>query len=247
MVNYKVIVSYDGTRYKGWQHLGEGELTIQDTLESAIKNVLDYTVQIHGSGRTDAGVHAKGQVFNMKVPFRITDEFQKGVNAALPDDIRILSVERTNGNFHARYSTVKKVYCYYIDTNEKQSVFQRKYTYHFPHVLDLEAMQKAKNNLIGKHDFSSFTDDKMSEKDKIRVLEWIKIKEKKGIITLTYCGDGFLQHMVRILTGTLLEVGQGRRKPEEIPMILEKKERAAAGFLVPAKGLFLDTVYYLEK
>lgn len=247
MVNYKVIVSYDGTRYKGWQHLGRGELTIQDTLEEAIKNVLDYTVQIHGSGRTDAGVHAKGQVFSMKVPFRLTDEFQEKVNEKLPEDIRILSVERAAGKFHARYSAAKKTYCYYVDTNEKQSVFQRKYTYHFPYELDLKAMEKAKNSLIGTHDFSSFTDDKIPEKDKIRMLESIEIKENRGIISIVYCGDGFLQHMVRILTGTLLEVGEGKRKPEEVSVILNKKERAAAGFLVPAKGLFLEKVYYVEK
>ncbi len=249
MVNYKVVVSYDGTRYKGWQKLGRGELTIQGVIENAIKEVLHYEVEIHGSGRTDAGVHAKGQVFSMKVPFRLAEDFILQVNSKLPEDIKIICMERVSGSFHARYSAVGKKYSYYVDVGDKSDVFRRKYVYHFPNELNVEVIEKAIGYLLGTHDFSSFTNEKSSEKDKVRTIESIQIKmiSKRGkerLIFFEYCGDGFLQHMVRILTGTLLEVGQGKKKPEEIKKILEKKERAAAGFMVPASGLFLEEVYY---
>ncbi len=244
MVNYKIVVSYDGTRYKGWQRLGKGELTIQDMLENTIMEVIRFQAEIHGSGRTDAGVHARGQVFSMKVPFRLAEDFMENVNSILPEDIRLQRVERVSGSFHARYSAVGKTYGYYVDTGEKPRVFERKYNYHFPQEIDLSAMQKAATYLIGTHDFSSFTDQKSEEKDCIRTIEHIQIGECDGLFSFQYYGDGFLQHMVRILTGTLLEVGQGKRSPEEIKVILDKKERAAAGFMVPAKGLFLEKVDY---
>ncbi len=262
MVNYKVLVSYDGTRYKGWQRLGNGELTIQYVLEKAIESVIRYQAEIHGSGRTDAGVHATGQVFHMKVPFHLSDDFLLKVNESLPEDIRCLQMERVPGDFHARYSAAGKKYCYYVDIGEKSNVFRRKYVYHFPYELDLEAMRRAAESLLGTHDFSAFTDDKSTEKDKVRTIDEIQIQllrkpymDGKGdfrsgkgrIFVFMYRGDGFLQHMVRILTGTLLEVGQGKKNPEEIEKILAKKERAAAGFMVPAKGLFLEKVDYKKQ
>lgn len=247
MRNYKFVVAYDGSRYKGWQRLGQGELTIQDLLEDRISSVLHYRVEIHGSGRTDAGVHAKGQTANMKLPFLLCKDFLARVNEVLPEDIRILQVQRVDGNFHARYSATGKLYKYHVDTKEKPDVFSRKYVYHFPYKLDVPAMKIAAEYVKGKHDFTSFTDDKTMDKDKVRTIYDIQIKETDGMIRFSYDGDGFLQHMVRILTGTLLEVGQGKIQPEDIKQILEKKERALAGFMVPAKGLFLEEVYYLEK
>ncbi len=244
MKNYKGIVSYDGARYKGWQRLGRGELTIQDTLEEAIRESLHCNVEIHGSGRTDAGVHARGQVFSMKVPCLLSEDFVWKINQKLPEDIRLLHIERVQGSFHARYSAIGKKYRYYVDTREKQGVFLRKYSCHFPYELDWNAMEIAKSYLVGTHDFSSFTDDKSLEKEKIRTIESISIEKRQGMLVFQYEGDGFLQHMVRILTGTLLEVGQGKKAPEDMKIILEKKERAAAGFMVPAKGLFLEEVYY---
>lgn len=246
MRNYKIIVSYDGTRYKGWQRLGSGETTIQDVLESVLSEMLQHKIEIHGSGRTDAGVHARGQVFSVKLPFSLSENFIEKANQRLPEDIRLLSAKRIQGGFHARYSAVGKKYHYYVDTKEKPGVFRRKYAYHFPYELDLNAMEEAKLYMLGRHDFSSFTDDKSLEKNKVRTIESIQIDTSNGVFTFQYCGDGFLQHMVRILTGTLLEVGQGKREPDDIKRIFEKKERAAAGFMVPAKGLFLEEVYYLE-
>lgn len=244
MKNYKMVLSYDGSRYKGWQRLGNGEATIQETVENALENVLGVRVEIHGSGRTDAGVHARRQVASMKVPFAIKQDFQTLMNRMLPEDIKVLHVEQVAGNFHARYNATQKTYCYFVDTNEKADVFKRKYKYHFPYKIDVVKMKRAAAYLVGVHDFSSFTDDKTEEKDKIRTIKEIRITGKNGQVEFVYCGDGFLQHMVRILTGTLLEVGRGDMQPEEVLRILKGKERAKAGFLVPAKGLFLDTVEY---
>lgn len=244
MRNYKMVFSYDGSRYNGWQKLGMGELTVQETLENVIEKVLGYPVEIHGSGRTDAGVHAYGQTVSMKIPFLLKESFKQDLNQRLPEDIRLLQIEQVPGNFHARYSASGKIYRYVVDTNEKPNVFTRKYVYYFPQEVNVRAMKEAAQYLIGTHDFSSFTDDKTVEKVKIRTIYEIEICECNGRIEFVYHGDGFMQHMVRILTGTLLEVGTGKRRPEEIPWVLEKKERAKAGFMVPAKGLFLENVDY---
>lgn len=243
MANYKLVFSYDGSRYKGWQKLGNQELTIQGIIEQAISKLLSCPVEIHGSGRTDGGVHAKGQVANMKIPFLLKDNFRELLNENLPEDISLLAVEKVEGSFHARYSATGKTYCYYVDLNEKASVFSRKYTYHFPKNVDMQQLEKGAEKLIGRNDYSSFTDDK-TEKDKVRSIYKIEVFEKDGILEFVYQGDGFLQHMVRILTGTLLEVGVGKISPEDIPEILAAKERAKAGFMAPAKGLFLESVDY---
>ena len=243
MANYKLVLSYDGSRYKGWQKLGRNELTIQGIVEETIEKVLNCKVEIHGSGRTDAEVHARGQVANMKSPFLLKETFRDELNAKLPEDIRLVEVARVPGEFHARYSATSKEYRYCVDTNEKQSVFTRKYTCHYPENLDVALMKMAVGYLKGTHDFTSFTDDK-TEKDKIRTIYNIQIIEKNGILEFVYSGDGFLQHMVRILSGTLLEIGSGKMKPEELKYVLESKERAKAGFMAPAKGLFLEKVDY---
>ena len=245
MFNYKMVFSYDGSRYKGWQKLGGNELTIQGTIEKAISVVLDYPVEIHGSGRTDGNVHANGQVANAKIPFGLKEDFLEQTNKLLPEDIQMLEVERVSNQFHARYSAVEKTYRYYVDTNEKANVFKRKYRYHYPEKLDKRAMEHAAKYLIGTKDFSSFTDDK-SEKDKVRTIYEIQILENAGVYEFVYVGDGFLQHMIRIVTGTLLEIGSGKRQPEELAKIIESKERAKAGFMTPGKGLFLDKVKYDE-
>jgi tRNA pseudouridine38-40 synthase len=243
MNNYKMVLAYDGSRYSGWQKLGKGELTIQGILEQTLKDILGTKIEIQGSGRTDAGVHARGQVANFKTVKVLQPIFRDVLNEKLPEDIRVLALEKVSGSFHSRYSAKAKRYKYYVDTNEKANVFQRKYTCQYPKKLDFDNIRKAAMYLCGTHDFSSFTDDK-SEKDKVRTISQIEITEEKGILCFTYDGDGFLQHMVRILTGTLLEVGSGEKAAEDIPKTLEAKERAQAGFMVPAKGLFLDKVEY---
>lgn len=243
MKNYKMILAYDGSRYSGWQRLGKGELTIQGILEEKIEELLGAKVEIHGSGRTDAGVHARGQVANFKIPFELSDGFKEKINAILPEDLRVMKLEEVPTTFHSRYRARGKIYKYYVDSSEKANVFSRKYTCHYPEVLDLKAMEQGADSLCGTHDFTSFTDDK-TEKDKERTIYRISITEEKGIYCFAYHGDGFLQHMVRILTGTLLEVGTGKKRPEDLNKILEQKERAKAGFMAPAKGLFLEEVEY---
>lgn len=247
MRNYKMVFSYDGSRYKGWQKLGMGELTIQGILENVIGKLLSYPVEIHGSGRTDAGVHAHGQTVSMKIPFSLEESFKQDLNQRLPEDIRLQQIEQMSGSFHARYCARGKTYRYVIDTNEKPDVFTRKYVYHFPQEVNVGAMKEAAQYLIGTHDFSSFTDDRLVGKVKVRTIYEITLCESNGRIEVVYHGDGFMQHMVRILTGTLLEVGIGKRRPEEIMWVLEQKERAKAGFMVPAKGLFLENVDYEEQ
>ena len=184
MANYKLVISYDGSRYKGWQKLGSHEPTIQELVEEAIGIVLNCQVEIHGSGRTDAGVHAKGQVANVKIPFLVKESFRDEVNEKLPEDICILEVIKVSEGFHARYSAAGKEYRYYVDRKEKPSVFYRKYACHFPEKLDVDVMRAAVAYLTGTHDFTSFTDDK-TDKDKVRTIYDIQILEKNGLLEFT--------------------------------------------------------------
>lgn len=244
MRNYKMIVSYDGTRYKGWQRLSTGEATIQGIIEATLSAEVGYEVKIHGSGRTDGGVHAKGQVANVKISRKIEEEtFLEGLNQNLPKDIRIINVSLVTNNFHSRYGAKGKHYSYTIDTGEKPNVFMRKYAYSFTDFLDLEKMQQGANVLVGTHDFEAFS-DKKDDKSSIRTIYNITIKQKKNILRIDYYGNGFLNHMVRILTGTLLQVGSGQKEIGDINKALETKERIDAGYMAAAKGLCLEEVYY---
>ena len=203
--------------------------------------------RICGSGRTDAGVHARGQTASVVLHGKAEDGFfTEKVNKLLPPDIRIREAGLEKNGFHARKSAVGKRYVYQIDTDEKPDVFDRRYTYHFPKKLDIAAMQQAAELLTGTHEFAAYTDkkDEMSTK---RTIYAIMVGGQGGRINIQYEGAGFLYHMVRILTGTLLEVGMGTRRIESVTIALEAKDRTKAGFLAPARGLFLDEVYYKEK
>lgn len=243
MKNYKMVLSYDGTAYKGWQRLGDTEKTIQGILENTISEIIGEDVEIIGSGRTDAGVHARGQVANFRVLRELDIFFLDKLNRALPEDIQVLSLVQVPDDFHSRYAAVAKRYKYYVNVAERPSVFDRKYVYHLPCDMDTDAMRQAIKCLIGTHDFSAFTDDK-TDRSKVRTIHDIQIRENQGNIEFEYYGDGFMMHMIRILTGTLLEVGMGQKMAEDVPVILREKKRENAGFLVPAKGLFLEKVDY---
>lgn len=244
MRNYKITLEYDGSRYQGWQRQKLTTMTIQEIIEQAISEVTAYPVEIKGSGRTDAGVHAKGQTASLRLSGKVSEEsFVQAVNEKLPEDIRIKGAELVKGSFHARHSAVGKCYSYCIDIREKADVFSRRYTYHHAQKLDMERMQKAATYLEGTFDYLAFT-DKKEEKSAVRTINKIQICRKEDKITLLYFGSGFLYHMVRILTGTLIQVGEGEKSPEEILGILASKERAQAGFLAPAQGLCLEEVYY---
>ena len=215
MRTYKLTIAYDGTRYQGWQRQVNTDRTIQGILERAISEQAGYPVEIDGSGRTDAGVHASGQTASV-VLSGITSEsfFTEEINRILPEDIRILEADLVKSGFHARKSAVGKVYEYRIDTGTKPDVFQRRYCFHFPHELDLDIMRRAAEKLKGTHEFAGYT-DKKDEKSTKRTIYDIIVSGQGSGVTIRYEGTGFLYHMVRILTGTLLEAGLHQRTVQD--------------------------------
>lgn len=244
MRTYKLTIAYDGTRYRGWQRQANTDRTIQGILETVISNAAGCSVEVNGSGRTDAGVHARGQTASVVLPGKVSPGFfTEKMNEVLPADIRIRQADLVRNGFHARKNAVWKVYEYHIDTGQKPDVFRRRYCYHFPHRTDLERMRKTAEHIIGTYDFAGFTDKKNEISTKRTIYDIIVSGQGSGV-TIRYEGTGFLYHMVRILTGTLLEAGTYRRTPESVREVLKTKDRGQAGFLAPARGLFLQEVHY---
>lgn len=246
MSNYKLTIAYDGTRYNGWQKQGNTDKTIQGKIEAVISIFANEPVEISGAGRTDAGVHAKGQAANVQLKKKgCEEELLRYLNEYLPEDICILSAEEVPERFHARLSAKGKHYRYCICNNtEHPDLFMRKYEEYVKEPLDIRAMRTAAAYFIGEHDFSSFCSNKHMKKSKVRNVTDIKITKEADKITLDFYGDGFLYNMVRIITGTLIEVGQGKRRPEDIPEMIEAKDRQAAGMTASARGLYLMEVFY---
>lgn len=245
MRNFKFILQYEGTRYQGWQRQDSTENTIQGKLEKLLTLMCGEKVEVQGSGRTDAGVHAYGQVANAHMNTDMTaEEIQNYMNEYLPEDIGVVAVTEVPERFHSRLNAKGKTYCYQVINSKIPQVFLRKFAYVVEESLDLEAMRKAAGYLTGTHDFKSFTSTKKGKKSTVRTITDISFEKEGDLIKIIYRGDGFLYHMVRILTGTLLEVGLGKRKPEDIPEILTALDREKAGVLVPAKGLTLVEVRY---
>lgn len=253
MFSYKCTVSYEGTRYNGWQKQGNTANTIQEKIESVLSKMIAAPVEIAASGRTDAGVHALGQVFHFHCQQQLYetdngDDFLKAFNSYLPKDIRILAIARCNNRFHARLHATQKTYQYRIDISPYGNLFLRNTSHHIATALDVEAMKKGADYLLGTHDFKSFCSNKRMKKSSVRTLYEIKITtdSTNQLLLLTYTGDGFLYNMVRILSGTLIEIGLGLRNPDDIPSILTGCDRGLAGHTAPAKGLFLLSVKYPE-
>lgn len=245
MQNYKLTLQYDGSRYNGWQRQGNTENTIQGKLNEIIGRYLGEEIDIAGSGRTDAGVHAYGQVANFKTNKCLDKErFLVDINSFLPHDIRIVKVESVDERFHARLSAVSKTYEYVIDNGFVADVFARKYAYRVDAPLDVEKMRAAAGLLTGTHDYVSFCGNKKFKKSSVRTVTEISITEADGKIRISFSGNGFLQNMVRIMAGTLIEAGLGKRKPETMRDILEARSREAAGMMAPPEGLFLKEVEY---
>lgn len=245
-MNYRLLLKYDGTKLNGWQKQGNTDNTIQGKLESILERMYGEKIEVHGSGRTDAGVHALGQVANFHAPaVFLPEEIQNTLNEYLSKDIRVLQAEAAEERFHARLSAKGKTYEYRIDNGKTADPFVRKYTMREAAPLDLNAMREAAVYFLGTHDFKSFCANKKMKKSTVRTITKIQIEEKDGIVSICYHGNGFLYNMVRILTGTLIETGRGLRKPEEMSRILEALDRTAAGFTAPAQGLFLVKVDYL--
>ena len=244
-MNVKLTIQYDGTRYDGWQRQGNTDNTLQGRLEGVLSRMVGKPVEIQGAGRTDAGVHARGQVASVHLPEGYTpQEVQNYLNRYLPEDVAVVEVVEVGERFHARLSATGKEYRYHIRMGSVPDVFARKYQYRVEEPLDLAAMERAAGYLTGKHDFRSFCGNRRFKKSTVREVFHIGVEVCGSDLTLVYRGDGFLYNMVRILTGTLLEVGLGQRTPESMVDVLEARERTAAGKTAPAQGLVLQEVYY---
>ncbi len=248
MLNIKLTIEYEGTQYCGWQRQ-KGFLSIQEILEEKISQITQEKIKLIGSGRTDAGVHALGQVANFKTHSNIPlIKLPLILNRLLPLDIRIKKAERVDDSFHARYSTVSKIYHYYILNYYKNEyyppLFLRNYVYCLYGKINLEKIKKAITFLHGEHNFSSFTCSGTNIKNKVRTIKEITINKKGNIICFHFQANAFLYKMVRTIVGTLLEVGYGKIDYLEVKKILEARDRKMAGKVVPAKGLFLMQVKY---
>ena len=244
-MNIGVWLSYDGTRYDGWQKQGNTDRTIQGKLEAVLEKLEGSPVEVHGSGRTDAGVHAESQVANFHLAKNMTpDEIMRYMNRYLPEDIAVTRACVMQERFHSRLNAVRKTYRYQIETAPKKNVFERCYYYGLGQELDVGKMEQAAAILTGTHDYKSFCGNKKMKKSTIRTIESICFSRMGSRIHISFTGNGFLQQMVRILSGTLIEVGTGKRKPEEMAAILEAGDRSMAGFTAPPEGLFLEKVEY---
>lgn len=245
MRNFKIIIQYDGSRYQGWQKQGSTQNTLQGKFEALLSRLAGELVEISASGRTDAGVHAYGQTANFHMNTDLSaQELMEQINQYLPEDVAVIECSEADARFHARLNAKKKTYRYRVLNSSVPHVFDRKFVYQVPEELDVEAMRKAASCFKGTHDFKSFTSAKKSKKSTVRTIESIDIVRVGEEIRFLFTGDGFLFHMVRILTGTLLEVGLGKRRAEDMPRILMACDRQEAGFLAPAQGLALMEVYY---
>ena len=247
MPNYRLTLSYEGTRYRGWQKQGNTGNTVQEKLETALSRLLGEPIECSGCGRTDAGVHARMQVcsFRTKDPLDCGETLRR-LRAVLPEDIGALSLEEAAPRFHARLSCTGKTYCYRIRLTETPDVFTRRWVLPCPGALDLDAMRQAASALCGRHDFSAFCSLKNMKKSAVRELREIRFEETPAELRLYFTGNGFLYNMARILTVTLIEVGLGQRAPESMEAILSSCDRAQAGFTAPAQGLTLWEVNYDE-
>ena len=243
--NYKFTISYDGTRYLGWEHQPTTDMTIQGKLEKVLERMCEDKVELIGAGRTDAGVHAKAMIANTFLDVDMDEAMIRDYcNRYLPDDICVREVRIASDRFHSRYNAVGKTYCYTCYVGPLKPVFDRKYVYVLEKEPDISSMRSAAEYLVGEHDFKSFCHNPKMKKSTVRKVDRIDIKKNGPYITFTYHGTGFLQYMVRILTGTLLEVGMGERTPESMKDLLEAKDRTLAGVTAPALGLTMIKVDY---
>ena len=247
--NFKFIISYDGTRYHGWERQPGKDMTIQGKLEAVLNKMTgkssDDPINLIGAGRTDAGVHARAMTANVFLETDMSEEeIQRYMNEYLPEDISVNEVKVCSDRFHARYNAVGKTYRYTCWYGGNKPVFDRKYVTILEKKPDTEAMRAASQHLLGSHDFKSFCGNTKMKKSTVRCVDTINIEESGNYIRLYFHGNGFLQNMVRILTGTLLEVGYGNIAPDEVKDILEACDRQKAGPTAPPQGLALLKVDY---
>lgn len=245
MRNFKMLLAYDGTRYQGWQRLSGNDNTIQGKLETVLSRILEQEVTVSGSGRTDAGTHARGQVVSFHADTAMTPAaLLRQLRTFLPEDIGVLRLEEAAPRFHARLNASTKTYQYRLWNDDAPCVFERRYVWPCTQRLDVAAMQTAAELFLGEHDFLGFCANKHSKKSTVRRIDAFTVEQVGPEIRFTVTGDGFLHHMVRIMVGTLVEIGAGQRQMASIPAVLESGCRAEAGQTVPAKGLCLMEVRY---
>lgn len=244
MKNYKITVEYDGTKYNGWQRQGNTKNTLQEKFENVISLMCGKETEIFASGRTDRGVHAKGQVANFRCDVDMpSEDVLTYLNHYLPEDVRVTDISEVDERFHSRLNAVSKTYEYKIAT-KKPSVFERKYVYFPEEAPDVEKMRSAAEKLSGTHDFHGFSSVGKTKKSTVRTVNYIDITKNDGIIKVTVNGNGFLYNMVRIIVGTLYEIGIGKKDADVIDEIFETGIREKAGITLPAEGLCLLEVIY---
>jgi len=247
MKNIKLIIEFDGTNYCGWQRQVK-EPTVQEAVEKAISSLTGEAteaINLTGCSRTDSGVHSIAFVANFKTSSTVPPErFKEALNSRLPEDIAVINSEEVAPDFHARYAALGKTYCYTILNRGVRSPLYRNHTYLVKDHLDIDKMKEASRYFVGKHDFTAFKSTGSSVKTSVRTITALEVHKEGDLIKIYASADGFLYNMVRIIVGTLLEVGRGKIQPDTIKEIIESKERTRAGICVPAQGLSLDKVYY---
>jgi tRNA pseudouridine38-40 synthase len=242
--NLKLTLAYDGTRLVGWQRQAEGD-SVQGLLEDALARFEGAPVTVHGAGRTDAGVHALGQVASAQVTFAHDGAtLTRALNAQLPEDVRVLGVEEVSPQFHARFSARSKTYRYQIRHGNIADPFERAFVWHMPERLRVEEMRAAAGVLIGTHDFAAFRSIGTPVRDSVRTVTQSTITDAEGRMAYEISGNGFLRHMVRAIVGTLVEIGRGFRDTESMAALLRGSARSDAGATAPPQGLFLVRVDY---
>ena len=242
-MRYLVTLSYDGTNYGGWQ-IQPNAVSIEEEIEKVLSKILNTTTKIYGSGRTDAGVHAFGQTFHFDAK-EITDlgKFKYSLNSLLPSDIHIINIENKDDSFNARYDVKDKTYSYYINTGE-YDLFYRNYMYQLLRSLNIKKMEQCLSLFIGKHNFQNFTSKEEDKDNYIREIYSANLSIDKDIVKITFNGNGFMKYMVRMIVGTLIEVGLDRLDIDMVKQYLEQKERKVVSFKAPANGLYLEKVNY---
>ncbi|WMJ82149.1 tRNA pseudouridine(38-40) synthase TruA [Clostridium sp. MB40-C1] len=245
MRNIRLTIQYDGSRYKGWQRLGNTENTIQYKIEKVLSTLLNENIELIASGRTDAGVHAENQIANFHTKSNISiNTILNYCYRYLPYDIVVKKAEDVEESFHSRFNVSQKIYTYKICNSTFPDVFTRKYSYHVTEKLDVEKMKEVASLFIGTHDFKSFTALKSKKKSTIREIFYIQFKPSENGIDIIFSGNGFLYKMLRILSGTLIQAGLGKISPKEVKEILDAKDRSLAPDTAPSHGLFLTSVLY---
>ena len=245
MRNIKLVLEYDGSHYYGWQRQTTLKSTVQGRIEYVLQLMTGEQIELHGAGRTDAGVHALGQVANFHTNSKMRlSEIEDYLHQFFPDDINLLDIQEMSERFHSRLNAKGKHYSYRIWNHPLNNIFNRRYFFHVKKSLNVENIKQAAELFIGTKDFRSFTAFKSRDKSTVRTISKIEILKKESEITLHFSGDGFLHKMVRVITGTLIEVGLEKISVSEIKEMFEKEERSAAGFTAPPHALFLVKVFY---